>query len=569
MEYTLATNGLHRLGLYGDDRVRLANARRVEQIDRDLETLESSKAAWARLPVERKIAMLESLKQRVYAVASEWVDRAVKAKGLAPDSPLAGEEWMSGPWAVLYALNRYLRTLRAISQRGEPDLPPMHRRRDGRVTLRVFPHGLYDRALLNGIYADVWMQQEYSPDDIRRMAGDFYRLHDPPGRVALILGAGNISSIAPLDVLYKMLNDGCVCMLKMNPVNAYLGPILERAFEPFVDGGYLRFAYGGADVGEYLSGHPAIEEIHITGSERTHSAIVNGAGAGKPITSELGNVSPTIVLPGPWRARDIEFQAQNIATQKAHNAGFNCIASQVLVLPEEWQHSDALRNAVARIMENMDQRPEYYPGATQRRETIGGAQTRLRTIVDIDANELQHPAFTTEAFCGVLACVRLRGNLQEYTRNAVTFANDRLHGTLGANLIAHPATIRQHAELIDEAVEMLRYGCVGINAWTGVGYFVSETPWGAYPGHTLDDIQSGIGVVHNSYLLRGTEKSVVRAPFAPFPRSILTGEFTLLPKPPWFVTNRRQSEIAQALCDFEMSPSPFKAAGIAALAFSA
>jgi aldehyde dehydrogenase (NAD(P)+) len=85
----------------------------------------------------------------------------------------------------------------------------------------------------------------------------------------------------------------------------------------------------------------------------------------------------------------------------------------------------------------------------------------------------------------------------------------------------------------------------------------------------MSDIQSGIGVVHNSYLLRGTEKSVVRAPFAPFPQSVFTREFTVFPKPPWFVTNRRESDIARALCDFEMSPSPFKAAGIAALAFSA
>lgn len=513
--------------------------------------------------------MLASIKQRVYNVAPRWVDAAVNAKGLAPQSSLAGEEWMSGPWAVLYALNRYMRTLRAISEHGEPHLPRMQRRRDGRVTMRVFPHDLYDRLLLNGICADVWMQPGYSADDIRAMAGDFYRLHNPPGRVALILGAGNISSIAPLDVLYKMLADGCVCMLKMNPVNAYLGPILERAFEPFVDAGYLRFAYGASDVGAYLSGHALIEEIHITGSERTHTAIVNGSGAGKPITSELGNVSPTIVIPGPWTSQDIEFQAQNIATQKAHNAGFNCIASQVLVLPDEWEHSDALRDAVAEVFESMEQRPEYYPGATERREAMGGAQSGLRTIVELDAKDVAHPAFRSEAFCGVLVCIRFGGTIEDYTRTAVAFANGRLHGTLGANIIAHPATLRRHAELIDDAIESLRYGCVGINAWTGVGYFLNETPWGAYPGHTIADIQSGIGVVHNSYLLRGTEKSVVRAPFAPFPRSLFNGERTVLPKPPWFVTNRRESDIARALCDFEMSPSPFKAAGIAALAFGA
>ena len=33
-----------------------------------------------------------------------------------------------------------------------------------------------------------------------------------------------------MDVLTKMFNEGKVCILKMNPVNAYLGPFLEEAF---------------------------------------------------------------------------------------------------------------------------------------------------------------------------------------------------------------------------------------------------------------------------------------------------------------------------------------------------
>jgi aldehyde dehydrogenase (NAD(P)+) len=358
-------------------------------------------------------------------------------------------------------------------------------------------------------------------------------------------------------------------MLKMNPVNAYLGPMFERIFEPLCNPGFLRFAYGGADVGAYLCAHPSTETIHITGSETTLNAIATGPAAGKFITSELGNVSPTIVLPGPWTLSDIEFQAQNIATQKAHNAGFNCIASQVVILPKDWPHTGALRDAIARVFARMESRPEYYPGSKQRRHALAGETPELRVLVDVNPANAENPAFVSEAFCGVLACAQLPGDFDSYLRDAVTFANSRLHGTLGANVIVHPATLREHSASIDEAIAQLRYGCIGVNAWTGVGYFVNETPWGAFPGHTLRDIQSGIGVVHNSYLLQGTEKSVVHAPFAPFPRSFLTGEFTLLPKPPWFVTNRRQAEIGRALCDFEVARSPARAAAIAALALSA
>src|SRR5258706_16454463 len=145
----------------------------------------------------------------------------------------------------------------------------------------------------------------------------------------------------------------------MNPVNEYLGPLLEEAFQPLADAGFFRMAYGGGDVGAWLSDHPLVEEIHVTGSARTHDAIVFGTGPEgemrkkkdepknpRRLTSELGNVSPTIVVPGPWTAADLQFQAENIATQKMHNAGFNCIAAQVLVLPAAWNQSQALVDAV-------------------------------------------------------------------------------------------------------------------------------------------------------------------------------------------------------------------------------
>lgn len=541
----------------------------MEQLDRDLQTLDAAKDAWARLPLERKIALLEGLKRSIYALAPQWVERAVCAKGLAPDSHLAGEEWISGPWAVLYAVNRYLRTLRGIAKRGVSPVPKPRVRADGRAVVDVFPRTPYDRVLLNGISAQVWMEAGVRPGEVAAQAAKFYFQAQPRGRVSLVLGAGNIASIAPLDVLYKLIADGSVCMLKMNPVNEYLGPIFECAFKPFIEAGYLRFAYGGADMGARLCAHPVIEEIHVTGSAATHGAIVASAGQVKRITSELGNVSPTIVIPGPWSDDDLAFQAENIATQKAHNAGFNCIAAQVLVLPKRWTHARALRERVAGVFASLEQRPEYYPGAAARRTQLYQGGSQMCAMVEVDSASVNDPAFTSEAFCGVLAWTELDGDVETYVRSAVTFANEHLHGTLGVNLVVHPATIKAHPGLIDYAIAELRYGCIAVNGWTGVGYFLTETPWGAYPGHTLQNVGSGIGIVHNSYLLSRTEKSVVYAPFAPFPRSVRSGEFTLLPRPPWFVTNGMQAEIGRALCDFELSPSPGRAMRVASLAMRA
>ena len=89
---------------------------------------------------------------------------------------------------------------------------------------QVFPNNLYDFVLLNGTSAEVWMQPEVTLDNFWEQTAVFYKDPNPQGKVSLVLGAGNISSIAPLDMLYKLYADGEVVILKLNPVNDYLGP---------------------------------------------------------------------------------------------------------------------------------------------------------------------------------------------------------------------------------------------------------------------------------------------------------------------------------------------------------
>lgn len=571
------------------DRTTVSAAASPSQIETALSELHDGAVRWVLLRAGPKADVFESVRQSVYAQAKPWVAAAAKAKGVE-GTPLAGEEWISGPWAVLYALNRYIRTLREISRDGVPSIPldRVHTRPDGQVVVDVFPVGRYDKLLLSGVRAEVWMQPEISRSGLFDTVAMLYRQSVPP-RIALVLGAGNIAAIPVLDVLYKLIADGTVCVLKLNPVNEYLGPIFERALKPLLDGGYLRFVYGGSDVGKVLCAHPMVHEIHITGSDRTHDAIVFGDRSDsaerkrrndpvlqKPITSELGNVSPTIVVPGAWSDADFRFQAEQIVTQKMHNDGFNCIASQVVVMPQDWDGAPKLIEQIENVMREVRNRPAYYPGAADRCAALAqGHQAERygksddgytpRTIVRVDANS-DDPVFGTEAFSSILAITTLPGDTATFLRNATAFANDRLWGTLGANLVVHPLTLQSNAADMDAAIAGLRYGCVAVNAWTGVGFLLTETTWGAFPGDALNDVRSGIGVVHNSYLFDRAQKTVVYAPFAPFPRSLRGYGKTLLPKPPWFVTNRMADRIGAALVDFEMHQTPLAAAKVALLA---
>jgi aldehyde dehydrogenase (NAD(P)+) len=133
--------------------------------------------------------------------------------------------------------------------------------------------------------------------------------------------------------------------------------------------------------------------------------------------------------------------------------------------------------------------------------------------------------------------------------------NDDFVGTLGVNIVATPQTIRSMGSAFDSFVESLRYGTIAINAWTGVGYLTATATWGAFPGHTVNDVQSGIGVVHNALLIDRPERTVVRGPFRPSPRSVMKRELSISPKPPWFVNNRTAATTGRLLTAFAGAPS--------------
>ncbi len=561
------------------------------ELDQAVARLQQHKQAWVGLPIADKVSLLRQLARRTGEVAERWAVAAAQAKGLPPDSQLAGEEWSSGPYGLMYGASHYARSLEEIARYGAPQLKEgsVRTRADGQVVVDVFPQSVYDSLLLSGITAEVWMEPGVTEANLKQNMASWYREKNPKGHVALVLGAGNIASIAPLDVLHKLYFEGQVCLLKMNPVNEYLGPFMSEVFEPYIKAGFVEVAYGGVEVGEYLTKHPGIEEMHITGSAYTHDAIVFGRGPEgqarkqrkeplnpRRITSELGNVSPIIVVPGPWSAADLRFQAEHIATMKMHNGGFNCAAGQVLVMPESWDKTQRLLDEVVQVMKEVPNRAAYYPGAEARQHAAIAAHpgamvldaaapgTTPRTLVsNVPCGDAGNFVFKEEAFGSVLSETRLPGDsAADFLRNAISFCNDTLWGTLSANVLIHPTTMKELGAGFEDAIAQLRYGCVAINAWSGVGFLLAQATWGAFPGHTLDDIQSGIGIVHNSFFFDRPQKSVVRQSFYPAPRGLFHGAFSLLPKPPWFITNRTGGETLRKLVELEANPSVFKLPGI-------
>ncbi len=554
----------------------------LAECDAAIARLQANKQAFADLGLADRIGLLERLMGRTERIAERWAALGQRAKGLEAGTPAGGEEWLGGPVVTLRNIRLLTQSLRDVQAHGAPRVAPdrLTTRADGRLVAKVFPENLHDQLLYGGFHAEVWMQPGVTRDNLAQNQAAIYRSKVHTGRVALVLGAGNVSSIPPMDALYKLFVEDQVVLLKMNPVNEYLGPLFREMFGEFVDKGWFEVVYGAADVGEHCCRHPGVETIHITGSDATHDAIVWGPKEGraerkasgekavdKPISSELGNVTPVIVVPGPWTAKEMQFQAENIATMVVNNGSFNCNAAKLLVLPDGWDQGDALVAKVREVLASIPVRKAYYPGARDRWGRFLTAHPQAEKlaadaegtvpwtlITGLDPSKKDEVCFTQEPFCGVLHVVKLPATTAtDFLPKAVEFCNDTVWGTLACMVLIHPSTRKDAPSeaAFQDALDELRYGGIAVNHWAALNYAFCVTTWGAYPGHTLEDIRSGRDVVHNTYLFDRPEKSIVYGPF------------TVFPKPPWFVTHRQTHHIGPKLVAYEVAPSLWKIPSIA------
>ena len=610
--------------------------------------VDAAKSSWAALLTAERVAMGRRLLERYHAASPAMVAAACEAKMILPSSSAAAEEWLAGPLPFLRTTRLLLDELdrRAVPGAsahplgasgvttrivGEGETSPAG---TAQRVVTICPTSRYDKLLFPGTTATIWVQPdeesegkgEAAPGAVAAGADAAAGAESGGGssgggEVALVLGAGNVSSIGPLDCINKLFVEDSVCVLKMSPVNDYLTPFFAEAFGEFIERGFLEICGGGATEGAFLAAHPLIGAIHITGSHKTHDAIVfggsGGAAAAAPdatsasrvrinprrITSELGNVSPVIIVPpysaaARWSASSILFHAENVATMLANNAAFNCNAARVIVTSKNWAQRDEFLDALRKVYRaRIPPRRAYYPGAVERyvrwtsdataqgfdveqlgavfdtdeaaaaaaaadgaAGTEGGGASEsakkkacppvlpwtLITNVPPDSNSL---LFREESFCSIQCETSLatEDSVDAFLDAAVDFCNTQLWGTLNACIIVDSATESAAKARVESAIAQLRYGTVAVNCFPGVGYGLGTATWGGFPGQEdIDAVQSGIGCVHNAWLVQRPQKTVLRMPFA---MSALSG------RPPWFATATKSLKIAPPLCAFEAAPS--------------
>ena len=528
-------------------------------IDRFITTLRTKSKEYNSINNLQLASMLEETISNIKEVSFFWATICSDNKGTTK-TPAEGEEWLGGPFASVLATQYYIKSLT-----NDDDLTEKKFNSE-QNSYKVFPNNFIERITFPFIDAKVIFNKSMSFDDINKYRG-FSKRYDIDPSITLVLGAGNFSSIPYLDVLYHLITRKSVILLKLNPVNEYLKPVFEKVFQNFIERGYIIVTTGNIDESKYMATHPGINHIHLTGSDKTFEDIVYGRELtekerkskslskinNKPITSELGNVTPIIIHPGKWSTSDIKYQARKIVTAKLNNNGFNCIAAQVVVLPDGWGQTETLIKYVKHYMSKAKERKAYYPESIERLEKLEKDKGYER----VNALSCVTPHLTREikayskfeideVWSSTIYFKKIEyTSVEDFANKAIDYCNDELWGNLGVSVIIKDHDRKFNKHITNLYVDKLNYGTVAVNEWAAIGYIIPQLPWGGFPGNRDNDIQSGQSVVHNSMLFESPLKGVVNTKF----------RISRIIDPPWFVTNKKARRLFKNLTYYQIHNS--------------
>lgn len=542
----------------------------IATIDQYLKDLKAHQQSWAQdYPISKRIALLEETLKNIETHKDEWTKLDLIARHIPAEHWDEGASSLAGPGTAARITRVFIETMQAIEKHGGHK-PFLKARQDGnRAIVESYPRSTKEKLMFAGFRGEIHLAAGTKADDIASLQAKVYKDKSHKGGVSLVLGAGNVSNLTINDLFHKLFVEKEVVIVKANPVLEYLGPLLEKILEPFIREGFVRIVSGGAKEGIHLANHPLVDNIHITGSDKSFDTIVYGPGEEgaknkasdhrvnpRPVTGELGNVTPVIVVPGDWKDSDFDYQADNIFSMLAPFNGYTCCAARVLILPKFWDGSAKLIKKIEEKMEQARPAVNYYPGTNQTVEDACAFYPQLEKfgkldhenqpwmlVKDLDASK-DEMAFGREFWASFMSQTFIDGdNKEDYLKNAVKFANEKLWGTLAAVIVIDPKTEKELTsnKALQQAIDDLHYGTVTVNFYAGFSTVMATNPWGGYPGATYQDIQSGNGFVSNPFMLEKIEKSVVYGPFI------------ISPRPTWFVSDRPNLKATDALTNFLIS----------------
>ncbi|APR84930.1 Hypothetical protein A7982_10279 [Minicystis rosea] len=486
---------------------------------------------FARTSPREKATLLRALVPRLSEIAPALAAQIAATRGLDPASPAAAEGFFAGALPMIALARLLAESLEDIASAGRPalSLRDLQKRADGRVVARLPPRAWAERIAQRHRETMVLFTSGTEPEDVIAGQAAFYRTTDPEGGIALVLADPSDATSGVQDALFACFVEGHVVLLALPPDATAVEAMLRSALAPLLERGFLHLARLDEDARTHLDARSDIAAR---------------------LGSTPGSVNPMIVIPCLYAKDELSFVTRSLASQLAHNASLDPAAPRVIVLPEGWPQRELFLELLQKAFSAIPPRRRYLPHAAarfaaltvDRRDAIrigeGTADTLPWTILpNIDPTS-DDPIFSTTSGAGpVLALVSLGSDDPATMLPAATaFCNDRLSGSLAAELVMHP--IHEDDPAIAATIERclidLRYGAVGINAWPALLRWGSAAPWGsALPG---------AGFRNNARMLARIDKAVIE------------GSLHGLRKPVHFQDNAEARRIAERMVSFAAAP---------------
>jgi len=518
----------------------------IEEAREAIKRVAAKKNEWAALSAAAKLGFIREMIENLKLNMHLWADTACVGHEYDAKNPAHGhllaEMYLLGPSVCGHWLRGLEGLYASLAATGKPTaLGAAQKRSDGSFAVKTWPLNTVDTVFSGGASGILYTNEQPSQ----------FNPLELPGSVAGLLGAGNFD--APTDILSYLFLENKVVIFKPNPVNQRAAVVIKRVFEPLIKAGYLDFVVGGIPLGAELTKNPLIEELCMTGSCVTYDAIVWGPGAAKPkpgdpeseskklvkkpFKAELGSVSPYVIVPGKWSEKELNAHAEQLVAFKMLNNGHICASPQVVITCKNWSQREQF---IAAVRKNLARHPPtrpYYPNCQRSyaeqvknlAKDTGADEKGDGLIIKNEAGfpEQQHPVFAAgvpqdafvtqkEAFCPILAEVPLdtAATTEAFLPKAVDYVNNKLWGSLSGTVIINSEAEKAAPAVVEKALDDLKLGAIGVNQWAGMVNFYPGLLWGAYPRHTPEDVQSGIGINGNVHCLKDPYKCVLRFPFS-------------------------------------------------------
>ena len=313
-----------------------------------LEEVSKKRSEWATLPLTEKLTILEEIRT-IMMKEMDFEDFkasgkvGARMKGFDVDNTVEGDfEATEEGFTYCMLVKGFLDDLiKAYKIRlGLEEAPKKFTKGNfetrkainGQIVTKTFPIFPEDiKGISNHFHGEVWMDSSKIQDESQVEAFAFEEAWDEAvgkeGGLMMVLGAGNQAFLSFVDILQVTFTRNYVVYLKQHPIRNYANAIYERLLAPLLSRGYLAIeAHSTNKRSSDLVYHPEVDALHMTGGKATHDLLVWGVDSKEReqnlkartpkvqnVTSELGAVTPWVVVPAKYTEAELTQQAQIVA----------------------------------------------------------------------------------------------------------------------------------------------------------------------------------------------------------------------------------------------------------------